>query len=170
MSDAISNTSPLLYLHRGGALEWLPRLFGEVWVPAAVASELEEGAHRGYPVPDLKRHEWIRIVDPKIVPSEWLTIDLGPGELAAMALTLENPDRVVLLDDALARRIAEAATLEVWGTLRVLLEAKSRGLTRSIKPVIDQLCAAGMWISSDVRRRVMTLAGEGDDSHGKRMP
>jgi hypothetical protein len=27
MPDAISNTSPLLYLHRIGAINWLPRLF-----------------------------------------------------------------------------------------------------------------------------------------------
>ncbi len=27
MAEAISNTSPLFYLHQVGALEWLPRLF-----------------------------------------------------------------------------------------------------------------------------------------------
>jgi len=42
MADkAISNTSPLLYLHRCGGLAWLPRLFTLVCVPGAVASELE---------------------------------------------------------------------------------------------------------------------------------
>ena len=61
------------------------------------------------------------------MPSEWLATDLGPGELAALALALENPGRIVLLDDALARRVAEAAGLTVWGTLRVFLEAKPKG-------------------------------------------
>ena len=32
MAEAISNTSPLLYLHRAGVLEWIPRLFGGMWV------------------------------------------------------------------------------------------------------------------------------------------
>jgi predicted nucleic acid-binding protein len=41
-----------------------------------------------------------------MVPSEWLSLDLGTGELEAMALALENRRHVVLLDDALARRIA----------------------------------------------------------------
>jgi predicted nucleic acid-binding protein len=45
------------------------------------------------------------------------------GELAAIALALENPSKIVLLDDALARRKAEAAGLVVWGTLKVVLEA-----------------------------------------------
>jgi predicted nucleic acid-binding protein len=51
MPDAIANTSPLLYLHRVEALEWLSRLFSDVWIPGAVARELEEGLRRGYEVP-----------------------------------------------------------------------------------------------------------------------
>jgi len=73
---------------------------------------------------------------------------------------LENSDRVVLLDDTLARRIAQAAGLKVWGTLKILLEAKAQGLTESIDLLIERLEDAGMWISDDIRRRVLTLAGE----------
>ena len=36
MSEFISNTSPLLYLHRIDALDWLPTLCGEIWIPQAV--------------------------------------------------------------------------------------------------------------------------------------
>lgn len=50
MREAISNTSPLLYLYRISVLDWLPKLFGEIWVPRAVALELEEGQQRGYDV------------------------------------------------------------------------------------------------------------------------
>jgi len=161
MPEAISNTSPLLYLYRGGVLEWLPQLFNETWIPSAVVLELQEGRRIGYDVPNPSDYAWLQIVEPEAVPSEWLTLDLGAGELAATALALENPDRVVLLDDALARRIAQAAGLKVWGTLKVLLEAKGRGLTESIGPLIEHLKDAGMWISDDVRRRVLALAGEG---------
>lgn len=160
MSEAISNTSPLLYLYRIGVLKWLPKLFSEVWTPNAVVLELHEGRQRGYDVPSPSDHTWLQIVEPHSVPSEWFTLDLGMGELAAMALALENPKRVVLLNDALARRIAQAAGLEVWGTLRVLLEAKSQGLTESIEPLVNQLEGAGMWISTNIRQRVLALAGE----------
>nr|WP_243147435.1 DUF3368 domain-containing protein [Scytonema sp. UIC 10036] len=77
-----------------------------------------------------------------------------------MALALENPECVVLLDDALARRIAQAAGLQVWGTLKILLEAKSQGLTETIKPFVARLSNAGMWLSEDIRRRVLALANE----------
>ena len=160
MPEAVSNTSPLLYLYRIRALDWLPRLFSEIWTPNAVVHELREGRQRGYDVPNPNDYAWLQIVEPRSVPSEWLTLDLGPGELAALALALEHPNRVVLLDDGLARRIAEAAGLMVWGTLKVLLEAKFQGLTASIAPLVKHLEDAGMWMSDDIRRRVLALAGE----------
>jgi predicted nucleic acid-binding protein len=160
MPEAISNTSPLVYLYRVDAVKWLPELFREFWVPQAVVTELQEGRRRGYDVPIPGDYEWLRVVAPRSVPSEWLTSDLGTGELETMALALENPGRVVLLDDALARRIAQAAGLEVWGTLRVLLEAKSQGLIDSIRPLLQRLRDSGMWISDNIQGRVLVLAGE----------
>ncbi len=160
MTDAVSNTSPLLYLHRAGVLEWLERLFGEIWVPGAVVRELDEGRLRGHDVPDPESCAWVRIADPRGIPSEWFALDLGPGELAALSLAMENSSLVVLLDDESARRIAHAAGLNVWGTLRVLLEAKSQGMTPAIQPVIERLQNAGMWITGDIRTRILTLAGE----------
>ena len=105
MLDAISNTSPLLYLYRIGVLKWLPKLFGEIWTPSAVGLELQQGQQKGYDVPNLRDYAWLQIVEPYSIPSEWLTLDLGAGELAVMALALENPERVVLLDDALVALI-----------------------------------------------------------------
>ncbi|HEV2458629.1 MAG TPA: hypothetical protein VGS80_09710 [Ktedonobacterales bacterium] len=52
-SGAISNTSPLLYLHRIHSLNWLAHIFTEVWTPGAVARELEEGHKKGFDVPDI---------------------------------------------------------------------------------------------------------------------
>jgi len=160
MREVVSNTSPLLYLHRIGVLDWLPEFFGEIRVPGAVVHELNESRLRGYSVPDLEECSWGRIVDPQSVPPEWFALDLGPGELAAVSLALENPTLAVLLDDALARRIAKAAGLSVWGTLRILLEAKARGLTPTIEPLIYRLRDAGMWISDDIQRRILNLARE----------
>jgi predicted nucleic acid-binding protein len=161
VAEVISNTSPLLYLHRIGKLDWLAHLFsGGVWVPGAVVEELREGRRRGYDVPTIEELDGVSIVSPRAVPSEWLTLDLGAGELEALSLALENPHRVVLLDDDLARRIGQAAGLAVWGTLKILLEAKERSLTTSVAPLLDHLETSGMWMSESLRRRVLTLAGE----------
>jgi predicted nucleic acid-binding protein len=160
MLEAITNTSPLLYLHRIDVLNWIPHLFSEIWVPDAVVQELQQGKLKGYDTPNPDNYSWLKIVQPLMIPSEWLVLDLGPGELAAMALGLENPTKIVLLDDALARRIAQAAGLTVWGTLKILLEAKSQGLTDSVKAHVKRLEKAGMWISEDIRQRILALADE----------
>ena len=160
MLDAISNTSPLLYLYRIDALEWLPGMFGKIWIPKAVVIELEEGRQRGFDVPDPSQIPWLDVVEPRMVPTEWLALDLGMGELAVMALALENRNHVVLLDDALARRIAQATNLDVWGTLRILLTAKEQGLIEQISPFLERLATSGMWISNNIRQRVLILAGE----------
>ena len=68
---AISNTSPLLYLHRCDGLAWLTRLFNLVLVPDAVVFELSEGGNRGFDVPNPKDHSWMKITDPQATPSEW---------------------------------------------------------------------------------------------------
>ncbi|MCL5612003.1 MAG: DUF3368 domain-containing protein [Chloroflexi bacterium] len=160
MLKAISNTSPLLYLYRIGAINWLPKLFDEVWTPEAVKNELLAGRSKGYDVPNPDDYPWLRVVNPKSMPSEWLALDLGVGEIAAMALALENPKRIVLLDDMLARRTAQVADLQVWGTLKVLLEAKSHGLVDKIELYVTKLSESGMWVSAEVRQRILKLAGE----------
>ena len=160
MPKVISNTSPLLYLYRIGAINWLPNLFDEIWTPEAVKNELLDGRSKGYDTPNPTDYPWLNIVNPHSMPSEWLALDLGAGEIAAMALGLENPTYVILLDDMLARRTAQAAGLQVWGTLKVLLEAKSQGLVDKIEPYVTKLSEAGMWVSAEVKQRILTLANE----------
>ncbi|MCB0069279.1 MAG: DUF3368 domain-containing protein [Caldilineaceae bacterium] len=135
-------------------------MFDTVWTPSAVSDELRAGRQRGYDVPVPTNYTWLKIVDPISMPSEWLALDLGRGEIAAMSLALENSEFVVMLDDSLARRTAQAAGLEVWGTLKVLLEAKSQGIIAQVSPYVTQLTQAGMWISADVRQRILRLASE----------
>jgi len=160
MAEAISNTSPLVYLYRIGGLEWLQHLFAEIWAPQAVLDELKEGVRRGYDVPKPEHYRWLRVKNPTSIPSEWLALDFGPGELAAMALALEYRMKTVLLDDLAARRTAQAAGLEVWGTLKVLLEAKAAGIIQSVEPSVDRLAESGMWMSDDIRRRILRLTEE----------
>ena len=163
MPKAISNTSPLLYLYWIEKLDLFPKIFSEIWTPDAVVMELKEGKENGYDVPDAENYEWLKIINPLFTPSEWLAFDLGPGELATMALAIENPKFVVILDDALARRTARAAGLEIWGTLRILIEAKNQGFVQSIEPLLKGLQKAGMWLSEGIIQRVLSLSGEGSE-------
>jgi predicted nucleic acid-binding protein len=69
MPKAISNTSPLLYLYRIKAINWLPKLFDEIWMPEAVKDELLAGRNKGYDVPSPSDFSWLHIVNPKCLPN-----------------------------------------------------------------------------------------------------
>ncbi len=56
--------------------------------------------------------------------------------------------------------VVQTAGLQVWGMLKVLLEAKEAGLTERLVPYVERLVKAGMWLSKDVKRRILRLAGE----------
>ena len=84
MPKAISNSSPLLYIHRIGGMDWLPELFEEVWIPEAVRNELLAGHDKGFNVPNPADFGWLHFVNPNSMPSEWLALDLVAGSIAKL--------------------------------------------------------------------------------------
>ncbi len=161
MSNAACSVSPILYLYRIGALDWLPRLFDEVWMPTAVLEDLLEARFIGLDVPSPFDLPWVKYEDPQLtVPSAWMSLELSSGEVAAMSLVFENADCVVLLDDPLARRAGHAVGITCWGTLKIMLEAKKRGLVAEITPYVDRLASSSMLLSPENRQRILALAGE----------
>jgi len=89
-----------------------------------------------------------------------LVNDLGPGETEVLALALESGDAIVIIDDALARQVAETLGIRLIGTLGVLLDAKRAGLVPAVAPLLDQLQALRFRLASHTRAAVLELAGE----------
>ena len=89
-----------------------------------------------------------------------LVTSLGNGEKEVLALGLETPDHLLVLDDRNARRQAVAAGLEITGTLGILMLAKERGILGSIRPVLDRLQALQFRISTATRQMVLDIAEE----------
>jgi len=56
VAEVISDTSPVLYLHRIGKLDWLLELFSAVWIPEAIREELPEGRRK---VRSNSRSAWV---------------------------------------------------------------------------------------------------------------
>jgi predicted nucleic acid-binding protein len=75
-------------------------------------------------------------------------------------LALELPEAIVVLDDALARRVAETLNIRLTGTLGLLLDAKKAGLIPSVRPVLDQLQALRFRLAPHTRLAILRLAGE----------
>ena len=160
MPEIICNTSPLQYLHQAELLHILPALAKRILIPPAVVDELGAGRARGIELPDPAELEWITVRKPASASALTLVTDLGPGETEVLALALECQDAVVILDNALARQVAEAHGIKLTGTLGLLLDAKKAGLLASVAPALDELQALGFRVAPGTRDSVLKLAGE----------
>ena len=156
----IVNTSPLFYLHRLGLLELLNRLYGQITVPEAVKKELEEGQAQGEDVPQLENYPWVEIKGVSMPRYLQLIADLGPGESEVLALATNHPSALVILDDKLARRIAEMQGFRLTGTAGVLVRAKQNGLVAALKPAIEKLIDLDFHLKPDLVKATLELAGE----------
>jgi predicted nucleic acid-binding protein len=118
----VSDTSPICYLLLIGEIELLPQLYDEVFIPKIIQQEL---SHIKSPRVVQK---WIE------TPPDWLVIQsvapcfdrdlevLDSGERAAIILAEQLNANLVLVDDALGRKIACSRGLKVTGPLLLLVE------------------------------------------------
>ena len=160
MSKLVCNTSPLQYLHQLELLSLLRDLAEEVLVPEAVVAELEAGSAMGVNVPRVEDVGWLSVQRPKSLSVLPLVTDLGKGEIEVLALTLEKPGHVSVLDDKLARNFAQALGIPFTGTLGLLLDAKRSQRIEAVSPVIDKLKALGFRVSSSTVQTMLRLADE----------
>jgi predicted nucleic acid-binding protein len=150
----------LQYLHQLGSLHLLPALVKTIIIPPAVKQELDAGRRLGLNLPDIESLSWVVVRLPSSSIALALVTDLGAGEREVLALALEIPDAVCVLDDALARLVARTAQLRFTGTLGILIDAKRAGLIPAVRPCIDQLENLGFRVAAHTRAAVLELAGE----------
>lgn len=139
----------------------LPHLFDLILAPSAVRDEFQRLARDVARFRGLSFPAFIVVEDPQTVPEVLrLAQALDPGERAALALALEKHAPEVLVDELVAREVAEKLGLRVAGVLAILIRAKRRNLLPSVSPVLDGLEKARFWISPQLRQQVLKEAGE----------
>lgn len=133
----VSDTTPLNYLILINAVEILPKLFDEVFVPPAVLRELADAR-----APEAVRQwtmappTWLMIADPASrLPS---TAGLDAGEADAISLAKERGISDVLMDDYAGRKVALAEGLFVLTTLAVLERAAEKRVLQ-LRPALEAL-------------------------------
>jgi predicted nucleic acid-binding protein len=128
MRLVVADTSPLFYLLSIGHIDLLPRLFGKVFIPDAVHTELCHPA-----APALVREwtarlpVWVEVASVETLDDAAL-LPLGAGERAAITLALSIHADLILIDERKGTRVALGKGFEVAGTLGVLALAARRGL------------------------------------------
>lgn len=160
MSDeAFVDASPLILLARVGQLELLRLSGNRVWVPPQVMDEISMKDVTDVVAAALARAKWIERHPGVIVPPEISARNLGAGE-AAVISAARATSAIAIVDDLQARRCAAALGVRFLGTLGLVLRARHRGLLPEVRPVVEGLLAAGMYLSPGVVAEVLRIAGE----------
>ena len=101
----ISNTTPIINLAQIGRLDVMDGLFGGVTMPPAVVAELL--AKRSVFQAAAKAADCFQVTPPEnhLLVRGFRSI-IHPGEAECLALAMENPGSLLLLDDLQARALA----------------------------------------------------------------
>lgn len=156
----IVNTSPIFYLNRLDCLDVLRKLYGRIIIPQAVVNELEAGKRVGEDVPEINDCEWITVKEVNVPAFISIITDLGQGEAEVLALACEETDALIIVDDALARRIAKLRGLRLTGTAGVFLKAKAENHITEIKPFLNKMKDIGFYLTGNLISDILKIAGE----------
>jgi predicted nucleic acid-binding protein len=155
----ISDASPLIGLVIVDGLQWLPELFGEVWVPPTVRSEVLPGiGARGESeiaasIKSKAIREWKKVIpEPTIVIAD---LDAGETDCIRIALSVAQGKALILMDERAGRAVATECGISVAGTAAVIGLAKKRRLIKSAKDCFERLHTSDFRISVAVIQAVL---------------
>ena len=156
----VSNSGPIISFARASSLELIKQVLQEIKIPAAVYEEivLHGGIKPGSA--EIKDANWIKrgtVKNMSLVNQ--LPLSLGRGEREAIVLA-EELKTFLLIDDRLARKEAEKRGIICFGSLRILKEAKDKGLIEKVKLKGDELKKAGLRINNSLYERFLLDVGE----------
>jgi predicted nucleic acid-binding protein len=158
----VADTSVILNLCCVQHEHLLQQLFKRVLIPAEVADEFTRLTKMQKRFSSLVLPNWIEILPaPKSFPAEVVQAQLDIGESAAIALCLNQKADALLIDEKAGREVAAKLGVRTIGIAGILIDARIEKLIPSVKVLLDQLeREANFWISSELRRSVLQLAGE----------
>lgn len=146
----ISDTSCFIILSNIDALDLLQKVYHNIITTKEVADEF------GTPLPN-----WVEI---KMAINQQyqhaLELHVDKGEASAIALAVEIPDSIIILDDYRARKVAENLGLEITGTIGVIIAAKLKGIIRSVVPFLEKMKQTNFRLSEELIKIALFEAGE----------
>jgi len=156
----------LITLAAGEQFHLLRELYGTLFVPQEVWNEVTLVAKPfgAKEAGQARQDGWLIIRNPASLDAvRALPFNLQLGETQALALAVELPDSLLLVDDAQGRRAAQVLGIRYTGTLGVLLRAKTEGKLPALLPVLRLMQQrTTFWLSDEVRKVALARTGESD--------
>jgi uncharacterized protein len=160
----VADSGPILSCARANRLELFHQVISDLTIPNAVYENIVVRGAGKPGATEVQGASWIQrlsVRDRTFV--DQLPPKLHLGEREAIALAKEQ-GTALLVDEREARREAIRQGIAVLGSLTILREAKTRGIIPRVTPILDELIAAGMYISEPLSEAFLRQLDEAEDT------
>ncbi len=161
----VADTTPLISLLKINRLYLLEKLYGSVFIPRAVFSELTSNEKYQSEAETISKSNFIECRDVSntqalAILQAVTALDLGESE--AIILTRELKADVLLIDEVKGRKVAQQLNIPLSGALGVLIDSFDTGLLtkNEISECLDALQQAGRRISGHLINKVRDYINE----------
>ena len=127
----IADTSPIISLLKINRLDLLPELFGSIFIPEAVYSELTQNEKYQLEAEIIIHSDFIQhkqVSNMQAVHILQNVALLDDGESEAIILFNELNAQLLLIDERRGREVAEQLNMPISGTIGILLKAFEKNL------------------------------------------
>jgi predicted nucleic acid-binding protein len=138
----VVDTSCLILLTKIEQLSLLHQLFGTI--TRTIADEYRHS------LPN-----WIQVINPKDDSLKIFRVFLDSGEASAIALTMETPSSLLIIDEVKGRKVAKEIGLKFTGTLGVLQLASKKGLIPNMSEIVEKIKKTDFRVSDDLLKSLL---------------
>jgi len=146
----ISDTSSLIALESIMELELLQKMFREIYITDEIQKEFGSKLPSWIKVKKLHDRTMLQVI----------TLELDLGEASGIALALEMPDSLLIIDEKKGRNYANRLGINMIGILGVLIRAKEKGIIETLKPILNKLNDCDFRMSEKLVNDVLKRVGE----------
>jgi predicted nucleic acid-binding protein len=164
----VADAGPLIVLSRMGELALLSRVFGRACITQVVHGDVfAGGSFPGQGAIADALSDWLYVE--QVDRGSWVPFnpDIDPGEASSICLAERHDDSLLIIDDRAGRQEATARGLRFVGLAGVLREAKMGGFIPLLRPLLEGLRGSGYYLTDELTRKVLLMAGEGEVASGE---
>jgi len=146
----ISDTSSLIALESIMELELLQKMFREIYITDEIQKEFGSKLPSWIKVKKLHDRTMLQVI----------TLELDLGEASGIALALEMPDSLLIIDEKKGRNYANRLGINMIGILGVLIRAKEKGIIETLRPILNKLNECDFRMSEKLETDILKRVGE----------
>lgn len=160
----VSDTTAITNLVKINHLFVMRKLLHHIHIPVAVYHELTSNGVNMPGCREVQNANWITVAevrDKALLKSIMAIPKIDAGEAEAIALASELYAELIVIDEAVGRRVAKERGLSIVGVLGLLIKAKQQGLIKAVRPLAYQLKnEAQMYLDTKFIENTLKAIGE----------